>query len=108
MNRPMLMDEAKQADADLRALMERPAFRRWLLRLVNRSGILQSTFGPDSRTAAYMDGRRSLGLELLKEADAIEPHALARILSEPISTPRDPKHDRHHSTNPIDQLGDDD
>ena len=95
------MEERHQVNADLQALFDRPAFRRWLLRLIHRSGILQSTFGADSRTAAYADGRRSLGLELLNELAGIEPQALARILSEPISTPREPRHDR---SNPLDAL----
>lgn len=97
-----MLPEPQQSVHDLRALMQEAAFRRVMLRLVSRSGILSSTFGPDSRTAAYLDGRRSLGLELLNEIDAIEPGALARILTEPLSTTREPKH--VHRSDPLDQL----
>jgi hypothetical protein len=109
-NKTLVMEERRQIPADLAWLIDKPAFRRWMLRLTQRSGIFASTFGADSRTTEYLDGRRSLGLELLNELAAIEPQALVRILSEPISTPREPKHDRHRDRNPYPDpdAGDDD
>ncbi|WP_066807146.1 hypothetical protein [Sphingomonas asaccharolytica] len=72
-----------QTDADMKQLMELPSFRRFLFRSIQTAGLLSHTAygtnGSDGRDLAFNEGRRSLGFELLREAEA--------ALSEPLRHP---------------------
>lgn len=58
---------------DLTQLMTLPAFRRFLFRIMNDSGIWLPAYGSDGRNLAYAEGRRSLGLDILGMADKAAP-----------------------------------
>lgn len=80
-----------QTELDMQLLMRNAAFRRFLLRVCSHAGIWRSTTGADP--VLHMEGRRSLGLDILTEAAAgvtraksVE-HVLAVILTE--STPQE-------------------
>ena len=66
-------------------LMALPAFRRFLFRSIQNAGLLSqtavSTNGSDGRDLAFAEGRRSLGFDLLRDAEA----ALAVPLQHPLS-----------------------
>ncbi|RSY83123.1 hypothetical protein DAH66_12705 [Sphingomonas koreensis] len=88
-------------ELDMMVLMRSAAFRRFLLRVCSHAGIWRSTAGADQ--ALHMEGRRSLGLDILTEAAAGLPratsieHVLAAILVE--STPQEtPDDDASHSS----------
>jgi hypothetical protein len=74
-----------QRKSDMEALMQLPAFRRFLFRSIQTAGILAqaavSTNGSDGRDLAFAEGRRSLGFDLLRDAEA----ALAAPLQHPLS-----------------------
>lgn len=82
---------ASQEELDMQVLMRNAAFRRFLLRVCSHAGIWRSTSGADQ--VLLMEGRRSLGLDILTEAAAGVPratsveHVLAAILTE--STPQE-------------------
>lgn len=63
-----------QREADMEALMALPAFRRFLARSIQTAGILTqtgiATNGSDGRDLAFAEGRRSLGFDLLRDAEA--------------------------------------
>lgn len=82
--------------ADLGQLMTLPAFRRFMLRLHARAGIMQTTYRADAGASAYAEGRRNLGLELLELICTAVPGAHVQIISEPISSPKESKHGRSH------------
>ena len=85
---------------DIAWLMEQPQFRRFLFRSIQTAGVLSyraiTANGSDGRDLAYAEGRRSLGLDILREADAALPaplqspsctHTLAAIIAEASQTP---------------------
>jgi hypothetical protein len=67
------MNLTDQDKADLADLIERPGFRRFLFRVIQNAGIFES-HGQRVRSAhLFNDGRRSLGLDILREVDAAQP-----------------------------------
>lgn len=61
-------------EQDMAELMALPSFRRFLFRSIQRAGILHAaTNGADGRNLDWIEGRRSLGFELLSEADLGQP-----------------------------------
>jgi hypothetical protein len=59
--------------ADYKDLLERPQFRRFLLRLIQLSGIYEATANGSAERTFFANGRRSLGLDILREVDAAQP-----------------------------------
>jgi hypothetical protein len=62
-----------QDKADLADLLERPGFRRFLFRVIQNAGIFQSTANGSDTRHLFQEGRRSLGLDILREVDAAQP-----------------------------------
>jgi hypothetical protein len=82
-----------QDDMDMRLLVHRAEFRRFLLRVAKDAGIWIPTAGAE-HTLHYREGQRSLGLDILRKAAAGLPQrdagieqVLALILAE--STPKE-------------------
>lgn len=64
------MSKASQQEMDMAVLMRRPEFKRFLFRSIQTSGLFQSsTNGSDGRDLNFHEGRRSMGLELLRDAE---------------------------------------
>lgn len=93
---------------DLRDLMNLPAFRRFLYAAIQTAGVLEhsgSANGQHLRDLGYSEGRRGLGLELLKAADLALPepmqtteaaHTLLTLLTEAtLPKPKGTKNERH-------------
>lgn len=70
---------------EMAELLAIPAFRRLLWRISEAAGIVQSTYGTDGRDLAFREGRRSLGLDILRMADAGQPiphaHAVSTLIA---------------------------
>ena len=67
-------EEAQRAD--LQSLLRLPAFRRFLFRIVESSGICASTYGTEGHLL-YREGARSLGLDILRwvsDAHPVQEH----------------------------------
>ncbi|KQN09814.1 hypothetical protein ASE85_02440 [Sphingobium sp. Leaf26] len=63
-----------EQDKDMAALMAMPAFRRFLWRSIQSSGILgQGTNGADGRDLSFAEGRRSQMLAILADCDVGQP-----------------------------------
>lgn len=75
------MNLSDQERADYADLLERPQFRRFLLRVIQLAGIYEATANGSAERTFFMNGRRSLGLDILREVDAAQPVAA------PTSTP---------------------
>ncbi len=80
-----------QDDLDMRVLMRRAEFQRFLLHVCKSAGIWIPTAGAE-QTLAYREGQRSLGLELIRHAARGLPRGtteqvLAIVLAE--STPKE-------------------
>jgi hypothetical protein len=67
------MNLTDQEKADLFDLMERPGFRRLLLRVIQMAGIFAATANGSDQRTFYENGRRSLGLEILRLLEAAQP-----------------------------------
>lgn len=98
------MNNSTLHDADMAFLINRPEFRRFLFRSIQLAGILEQTgrgtTGSDGRDLAFVEGRRSLGFEILRMADAGQPAAqqhplclitLVAALREEIQSPKEEK-----------------
>jgi hypothetical protein len=62
-----------QDNADLTDLMARPGFRRFVFRVIQNAGIFSATANGSDQRTFYENGRRSLGLDILREVDAAQP-----------------------------------
>lgn len=63
-----------KTDADL--LLARPEFRRFLFTAIQMAGLFDAANGQESRDLNWIEGRRSLGLDLLRWADQGQPEPL--------------------------------
>lgn len=75
-------DRQKFADADLRSVMSTPAGRRFVWRLLTQAGLQGSSFASDPLTTAYNEGRRSVAISLLREAQRAAPELYTQALRE--------------------------
>lgn len=74
--------QREQEKADLLSVLETPAGRRVLARLVRVAGVTGPAYAPgDALATAYNEGLRRMGLMIMDEVRAVEPGALADILS---------------------------
>jgi hypothetical protein len=63
-----------QEKADFFDLMEKhPGFRRLMLRVIQMAGIFNATANGSDQRTFYENGRRSLGLEILRLLEAAQP-----------------------------------
>lgn len=62
------MAKPNQLDLDMRQLMGTPAFLRFLLQTYKDAGIGIPANGADATLLAYREARRSLGLEIFRQA----------------------------------------
>lgn len=81
-----------QLDLDMRQLLATPAFRRFLLQMYRDAGIGIPANGADATLLAYREARRSLGLDIFRQAARGLPRGtieqvLVLVLSE--TTPKE-------------------
>jgi hypothetical protein len=104
------MSDERLRKEDMTALIALPAFRRFLWRVIQTSGILEpTTDGSEGRHLAYAEGRRNLGLEILADAEQGQPVAhptgipllsVIQVLREEVqSTPQENAHGRRYDRN---------
>lgn len=64
------MSKRTAEENDMQLLMALPEFKRFLFRAIQTSGLFQiSTNGSDGRDLVFYEGRRSMGLDLLRDAE---------------------------------------
>jgi hypothetical protein len=72
----------QMAEFDWQQLALQPHFLRMLFTILQTSGMFTGNFQPDERTHAFLEGRRSLGFDILRTAEKyLGPDALLRILT---------------------------
>lgn len=68
---------------DCQDLMERAAFRRFMLTVFDAAGMFTGSFHSEAGASHFAEGRRSLGLDMLRNLEQFSGHdALIRILQE--------------------------
>jgi len=71
-----------EAEADLRWLITEFRGRRFLRRLLDDTGVFRSTFTGEAIGAAFNEGRRNIGLQIVADVARTAPAALGSILTE--------------------------
>lgn len=66
-------ERQKQNDDDMRVLLSSPAGRRFFFRILTQSGLYSSSYAESPTATAYNEGRRSVGLALMQEAQRVDP-----------------------------------
>lgn len=72
---------AERDAADLKAVLSTAQGRRFFWRLVGKTGLLRSSMTGNSQTF-YLEGRRSIGIELWDEMEQTAPEAYLLMLNE--------------------------
>ena len=68
---------------DIRSIMRLPGGRAFLWRLLSQCGVYHENLYPESPGAAQrQEGRRAMGLWVIKEIEDADPHAYARMRDE--------------------------
>lgn len=68
------MSLTDQEQADYAALLKLPHFLRFLSRLIQDAGIYSATANGSAERLFRQEGRRSLGLDILRMVDAAQPY----------------------------------
>lgn len=71
----------EQDAADFKVLLSTPAGRRFMWRMLEECGVYRSTFRPNSE-AAFLEGKRAVGLFLLAQVHDLCPERLVEMLLE--------------------------
>lgn len=66
---------------DLKELLDNPAFRRFIWRMLTRFGLFRASFTGNSQTF-FNEGRRNEGLWLLSEIANADPKGMATLMTE--------------------------
>ena len=73
---------------DLRAVLRTPVGRRFLYRVLERTGFFRSSF-KTSAEMAFLEGERNVGLWLHSEIGQVDPRAFLQMLGEKIENEGD-------------------
>lgn len=86
----MTPEEAKRLkemeEADLLGVMSTPGGRRLFFALLERSGVMAGAFDRDAGVMAFLEGRRSVGIELVQWLQAATPKEYLRMMTEAAQT----------------------
>lgn len=81
---------AEQRQSDLEALLEQPAFRRWVWNLIcDRCQIFQTPENPNGSIQSLNIGRQNVGRELFAAVNAISPQYITQMMTEHAEAKRD-------------------
>ena len=70
---------------DLKAVLKKPEGRRFVYQVLSECGVFKSSFALNSMQSAFNEGRRDIGIMLLKLLDEAEPQAYSQMLAEHFS-----------------------
>lgn len=73
--------KAKQNIADLQKLATMPEFQRFFWELLSRAGIYETSFHASGSVVYYNEGRRSIGLQYIREINDHAPEALFKMMT---------------------------
>lgn len=75
--------ERRRDEEDLRAVMSTPAGRRFVWHIIDdMAGTFGKSFTGEPLSSAFNEGRRSIGLNLMNEAQALAPDAYKLAFAE--------------------------
>ena len=71
--------------SDLQSVLKKPEGRRLVYKILSECGVFKASFSLNSQTTAFNEGKRDIGLALLKDLDIADPNAYSQMLSEHFS-----------------------
>ena len=74
----------RQADRDLEEMLDNPAGRRVLMRLIDSTGVFVRSFTGNSATF-HREGRRSVGLDVVEHIERVRPGSFAKLQQEALA-----------------------
>lgn len=75
----------KRRTDDIKKLLKSPEFRRFIWSILSETGIFRASFTNNSMNTAFLEGKRDVGLWLIKDIDEADTNALFQIRQEYIS-----------------------
>lgn len=78
-------EKQAQNNADLLSWLGSPQGRRVFLRLLTQSGLWSSSYAESPTATAYNEGRRSVALALMTEAQRVTPELYSLALREQLN-----------------------
>lgn len=72
----------EQEVADLTKIMEARSGRSFMWRLLGQCGVYRSSFSADLAEMAFSEGRRNIGLWLVRELERVDPALFAKMQQE--------------------------
>lgn len=85
------LEAQQQIDADFKGSLTSPGGRRVFIRVLTQSGLWSSSYVESPTGTAYNEGRRSVALALLQEAQRVCPELYAQALREQLAEVTAPK-----------------
>jgi hypothetical protein len=70
---------------DLKTVLKKPEGRRFVYKVLSECGVFKASFSLNSMQTAFQEGRRDIGILLLKMLDEAEPQAYSQMLTEHFS-----------------------
>lgn len=92
-------DLKRQNDDDLRAVLATTQGRRFLWRMLSQAGLYSPSFATDPLATAYNEGRRSVAMGLMLEAQRVSAPLYVRAVREQMDQL---EADAHAVTEPVD------
>ena len=83
---------AEDRDEDFRFVLGSPRGRAFCYMLLDRCNVMGASFTGDAATTAFNEGRRHVGIALLRDIQAMNPSAFATMLAE-----NDARHSGYHT-----------
>lgn len=87
-NKETLKEYTRRRDReidDLKVVLKKPEGRRFVYKMLSECGVFKASFSINSMQTAFQEGRRDIGLALLKSLDEAEPQAYSQMLTEHFS-----------------------
>lgn len=75
-------ERRQQDEEDLQAVLGSPAGRRFVMRLITQAGLYGSSYAESPTATAFNEGRRSVAIAIVGEAQRVAPSLYAHALRE--------------------------
>lgn len=82
--------ERRKADSDLRQVLSEPVGRRFIWRLIDSTaGTFGYTEPGDALFSAFVEGKRAIGVYLMRECQRVDPTNYVHMMAERLSEQRE-------------------
>ena len=79
---------------DLRSVLKSSEGRRFVWKMLSECGVFRASFSLNAMQTAFAEGRRDIGIMLVKELDEADPGAYAQMQREHYSELKSRKHEK--------------